>query len=54
MRLATLTQPFSPITYADPAAPLWERAFVNAVERLSGRKTLVRLGSTRAGASAGR
>lgn len=43
MRLATLTQSFSPITYADPAAPLWERAFVNAVERLSGRKTLVRL-----------
>lgn len=43
MRLGAIAQSFSPITYADPAAPLWERSFVNAVELLSGRKTLMRL-----------
>lgn len=43
MRFAGLARSISPITYADPAAPIWERAFVNTVELLSGRKTLVRL-----------
>ena len=43
MRFAGLARSISPITYADPAAPLWERAFVNTIELLSGRKTLVRL-----------
>ena len=43
MRLGALAQSLSPITYSDPAAPLWERAFINAVEIVSGRKTLVRL-----------
>ncbi len=43
MRLGALAQSFNPITYADPAAPLWERALINAIEALSGRKALVRL-----------
>jgi putative hemolysin len=43
MRLGALAQTFNPISYADPAAPLWERALINAVEVISGRKTLVRL-----------
>jgi putative hemolysin len=43
MRLAAIARSISPITYADPAAPLWERALVNAIELLSGRNTLVRL-----------
>lgn len=43
MRISALAPSFSPISYADPDAPFWERAFVNAVELLSGRRTLVRL-----------
>lgn len=43
MRPAGFARSISPISYADPAAPLWERALVNAIELLSGRKTLVRL-----------
>jgi len=43
MRLAAIARSISPITYADPSAPLWERAFVNAIELVSGRTKLVRL-----------
>ena len=32
MRFAAFAQSLSPITYADPTAPLWERAFVNAID----------------------
>lgn len=43
MQISAIAQSFSPITYADPSAPLWERALVNAVELLGGRAKLVRL-----------
>lgn len=33
----------APLTYADPTAPLLERAFINIVELLGGRAALVRL-----------
>jgi len=43
MRLGALARTRSPLTYADPAAPFLERAFINIVELLGGRATLVRL-----------
>lgn len=43
MRISATAQSFSPITYADPGAPLLERALVNIVELLGGRQRLVRL-----------
>lgn len=43
MRFSALDRSLAPITYADPAAPLWERALVNGVELLGGRTRLLRL-----------
>ncbi|MGH6890896.1 MAG: 1-acyl-sn-glycerol-3-phosphate acyltransferase [Dongiaceae bacterium] len=43
MKLGALSRPMSPLTYADPAAPAWERALVNLIELMSGRAALVRL-----------
>ena len=43
MRFAGIARSISPITYADPAAPFWERAIINSIELLSGRTKLVRL-----------
>ncbi|HJR23017.1 MAG TPA: hypothetical protein VJ822_15405 [Dongiaceae bacterium] len=43
MRLGAIARTRSPLTYADPAAPVLERAFINLVEVLGGRSTLVSL-----------
>jgi hypothetical protein len=43
VRLGTLARTVSPLTYADPAAPLLERSFINLIEVMGGRTTLVRL-----------
>ncbi len=43
MRFAGIERSISPITYADPAAPFWERALINTVELMGGRTKLVRL-----------
>ena len=43
MPFAGIARSISPITYADPAAPLWERASSTCIELLSGRTKLVRL-----------
>jgi hypothetical protein len=37
MRLGALARTRSPLTYADPAAPFVERAFINIIELLGGR-----------------
>ena len=41
--MGTLANTVSPLTYADPVAPVLERAFINMIELLGGRATLVRL-----------
>ena len=43
MRIAALARTMSPLTYADPTAPVLERAFINLIEMMGGRSTLVRL-----------
>ena len=43
MRLGALARPMGPLTYADPTAPVLERAFINLIELIGGRSTLVRL-----------
>jgi len=43
MRLGALARTMSPLTYADPTAPVLERAFINLIEAIGGRSTLVRL-----------
>lgn len=43
MRLGALARTAGPLTYADPAAPVLERAFINLIELLGGRSKLVRL-----------
>ena len=43
MRLGAIARTASPLTYADPTAPVLERALINMVELLGGRSTLVRL-----------
>jgi putative hemolysin len=43
MRLGALARTASPLTYADPTAPVLERAFINMIELLGGRSTLVQL-----------
>jgi putative hemolysin len=43
MRLGALTHSMGPLTYADPTAPLLERAFINLIEMIGGRATLVKL-----------
>ncbi len=43
MRFAGIARSISPITYADPAAPFWERALINTVELMGGRTKLVHL-----------
>jgi putative hemolysin len=43
MRLAALERTASPLTYADPTAPIFERALINAIELLGGRARLVQL-----------
>jgi putative hemolysin len=43
MRFAGIARSISPITYADPTAPFWERALINTVELMGGRNKLVRL-----------
>jgi hypothetical protein len=43
MRLGTVARAVSPLTYADPTAPVVERAFINLIEVLGGRSTLVKL-----------
>lgn len=43
MRLAAAARVSGPLTYADPTAPILERAFVNLIELLGGRGRLVRL-----------
>jgi len=43
MRLGAVARTMSPLTYADPTAPILERALINLVELIGGRSTLVRL-----------
>jgi putative hemolysin len=43
LRLNALAHTMSPLTYADPAAPVLERAVINLIELLGGRSTLVKL-----------
>src|SRR5688572_14968500 len=43
MRPGALARIMSPLTYADPAAPVLERALINLIEVISGRSTLVKL-----------
>ena len=43
MRPGTLVRTMSPLTYADPTAPVLERAFINLIEMMGGRSTLVKL-----------
>ncbi len=43
MRIGALARPASPLTYADPTAPILERALINMIELLGGRSTLVQL-----------
>ncbi len=43
MRARALARTVSPLTYADPAAPVLERAFVNLIEVMGGRSALVKL-----------
>ena len=43
MRSAGIARSISPITYADPTAPFWERALINTVELMGGRNKLVHL-----------
>ena len=43
MRFGALARTASPLTYADPTAPLVERALINLVELLGGRSRVVRL-----------
>jgi putative hemolysin len=43
MRIGTLARTMSPLTYADPTAPILERTFINLIELLGGRSTLVGL-----------
>jgi hypothetical protein len=41
--VGALARATGPLTYADPTAPALERAFINLVEVMGGRSTLVRL-----------
>ena len=43
MRLGALARTMGPLTYADPAAPVLERAFINLIEAMGGRAALVTL-----------
>ena len=43
MRSGALARTMSPLTYADPTAPVLERAFINLIEVIGGRTTLVKL-----------
>ncbi|WP_162917593.1 1-acyl-sn-glycerol-3-phosphate acyltransferase [Dongia deserti] len=43
VRLVALARTASPLTYADPTAPVFERALINMIELLGGRSRLVRL-----------
>ncbi len=43
MKIGALARTASPLTYADPTAPVLERALINTIELLGGRSTLVRL-----------
>ncbi len=43
MKIGAFARTTGPLTYADPAAPIFERAFVNLIELMGGRATLVRL-----------
>jgi putative hemolysin len=43
MKFATASRVSGPLTYADPTAPILERAFVNLIELLGGRSRLVQL-----------
>ncbi|HJT13688.1 MAG TPA: 1-acyl-sn-glycerol-3-phosphate acyltransferase [Dongiaceae bacterium] len=43
MRLGALARAVGPLTYADPAAPVLERAFINLIEMMGGRAALVTL-----------
>jgi putative hemolysin len=43
MRARALARTVSPLTYADPAAPVLERAFINLIEVMGGRSALVKL-----------
>jgi hypothetical protein len=43
MKLGALAPTMSPLTYADPAAPVLEPAFINMIELLGERAALVRL-----------
>jgi putative hemolysin len=43
MRLGAFARAMGPLTYADPAAPVLERAFINLIEMMGGRATLVTL-----------
>jgi putative hemolysin len=43
MKLGALARPVDPLTYADPTAPILERAFVNLIELIGGRSRLVQL-----------
>jgi putative hemolysin len=43
LRLNAFARTMSPLTYADPTAPALERAFINLIEMMGGRTTLVKL-----------
>jgi putative hemolysin len=43
LRLNAFARTMSPLTYADPTAPALERAFINLIEMMGGRTTLVQL-----------
>src|SRR5687767_9225556 len=43
MRFGALARTMSPLTYADPTAPVLERTVINLIEMMGGRTTLVKL-----------
>jgi len=43
VRLGALARTMGPLTYADPAAPVLQRVFINLIELIGGRSTLVQL-----------